>query len=88
MDIQYNIRGIALALLSEIYLNCDSSFRATVNCSEVVKEHGKEAACKGLKYLIEKKYVETPVLTVTPFQGKIMCNGIDWLEESYNVKLI
>jgi hypothetical protein len=89
MDVDFKIRGVALKLLSYIYLKCDANLEVKdLELSSLLEEKiSKYDISKAIRYLMGKKFIETRGISVDNFSCTMLANGVDWVEEFNNVEL-
>ena len=82
---EYIIRTTALLILSEIYLQCDHSFKvSSLDCAKICTNTDKTDIQKAIKYLSEKRYIEPDGGIHIILSCNITSSGIDWVEDSQN----
>lgn len=84
MEQKFLIKTTALRLLEEIYLESDSSLRATINAYTLFdSDYNETLVLKASQYLIKKKYVETDMVACEDWRVSITADGIDCVEECH-----
>lgn len=86
MNKKFLIRTVALKLLEKIYLSSDESLHAIINAFDIVDNNiDKTTIQKASRYLIKKNLVITDKIAYEEWPVTITYNGIDWLEDCYNI---
>lgn len=91
MQDKFLIRTVALKLLEELYIKSDYDFTATINAFELFTYNeniDKKLVQKAGKYLKDKKFIQTEQYASDEWEATILCDGIDWLENSYNINIV
>lgn len=84
MEQKFLIRTVALKLMEELYLKCDSNFSAKTNAFSLFdNNYDKELIIKASRYLIDKHYIMSSGLASENWTTSITANGIDWVEECH-----